>query len=362
MSSSDLASEVDSSFEDEDIAEPISPEDIVAYNELRSCADLVRMYTNGKLEIQPDFQRDFVWKQQNQTRFIDSLVKQLPIPSMCFSLDYKTGHWKVIDGLQRMSTIIRFLGSQEWKLSDLPEIHPRLRLATNLELAAGDPEQKQIFSRVEDVSLPVTVIRCDYSKQDHMRYLFTIFHRLNSGGVRLNNQEIRNCIYNGEFNNLLKEFDENNGDWAVAKSKIWGAVDRFRSVEIILRMLAFGEWLDRYDGKLARFLNDYMHSQTTDKNLDLVELRRVLELVAAKARILLETESKKTPLVIVESLLVALYKINGKIAGISDQALQECYERLKNLPVFKEERVRHGVSSVENVSRRLKSAIAEMTF
>jgi hypothetical protein len=354
--------EVDASFDDEDVAEPISPEDIVAYNELRSCADLVRMYANGKLEIQPDFQRDFVWKQQNQTRFIDSLVKQLPIPSMCFSLDYKTGHWKVIDGLQRMSTIIRFLGSDEWRLSDLPEIHPRLRHATNLELASGDSEQSKIFSRVEDVSLPVTVIRCDYSKQDHMRYLFTIFHRLNSGGVRLNNQEIRNCIYNGSFNDTLKEFDGNNEDWIIVKSKIWGAVDRFRSVEVLLRMLAFGEQLDRYDGKLARFLNDYMHSQTINNGLDLSNLKQLLDIVSEKARMLLEADNRKTPLVIVESLLVALYRINGRLAGIPDQDLKDAYNRLKNLPVFKEERARYGVSSIENVNNRLGSAIAEMSF
>jgi uncharacterized protein with ParB-like and HNH nuclease domain len=67
------------------------------------------MHTQGILEIQPEFQREIVWKNPDQTRFIDSLVKQLPIPSMCFSLDYKAQKWQVIDGLQRMATIIRFL-------------------------------------------------------------------------------------------------------------------------------------------------------------------------------------------------------------------------------------------------------------
>lgn len=91
---SELA-EADATFEQEDSEQPIPPADIVAYNELRSCADLFRMHASGKLEIQPDFQRDVVWKQDDQSRFIDSLVKQLPIPSMCFSLDYKTQRWKV---------------------------------------------------------------------------------------------------------------------------------------------------------------------------------------------------------------------------------------------------------------------------
>ncbi len=70
-------------YESDYITEP--PDDIVAYNELRSCADLYRMYQKGILEIQPDFQRNIVWNGAAQTRFIDSLIKQLPIPSMCFS-------------------------------------------------------------------------------------------------------------------------------------------------------------------------------------------------------------------------------------------------------------------------------------
>lgn len=65
---------------DDDNAE-VPPEDIVAYNELRSCADLYRMHTQKILDIQPEFQRDIVWKGPDQTRFIDSLIKQLPIPA-----------------------------------------------------------------------------------------------------------------------------------------------------------------------------------------------------------------------------------------------------------------------------------------
>ena len=76
-------------FQEDDSFE-LPPPDIIAYNELRSCADLFRMYKEGILEIQPEYQREIVWTDADQTRFIDSLVKQLPIPSMCFSLDYKS--------------------------------------------------------------------------------------------------------------------------------------------------------------------------------------------------------------------------------------------------------------------------------
>ena len=112
-------------FYEDDYAE-VPPPDIVAYNELRSCADLFRMHEQGILEISPEFQRDIVWKGPDQTRFIDSLIKQLPIPSMCFALDHKQQKWIVIDGLQRISTIVKFLQGGDWKLSQLDDIDPEI--------------------------------------------------------------------------------------------------------------------------------------------------------------------------------------------------------------------------------------------
>ena len=79
-------------FEESDSFE-LPPSEIVAYNELRSCVDLFRIYRGGILDIRPGFQREIVWTLPAQTRFIDSLVKQLPIPSMGFSLDYKAQKW-----------------------------------------------------------------------------------------------------------------------------------------------------------------------------------------------------------------------------------------------------------------------------
>lgn len=343
------------SFEDGDSEQPIPPPDIVAYNELRSCADLVRMHSSGKLELQPDFQREVVWKQDDQSRFIDSLVKQLPIPSMCFSLDYKTQRWKVIDGLQRMSSIVKFLAPTEWRLSNLPDIHPSLRSKRNTDLRGGTDEQKRLYTRVEDVSIPVTVIRCDYTQRAHMLYLFTIFHRLNSGGVRLTNQEIRNCIYSGAFNDAIKTFDHEDLNWKYVKRRIWGSMDRFRSVEVLLRVLAFGERRDQYDGNLAKFLNTYMHDKTeVPGNVD--ELGVELAKVALRAKtILASVGGGKLPLLVMEALLVALYIHRDSLDDRQDGDLVDAYKAMLTRPSFAEG-ARYGVSSVTNVSQRLAAA------
>ena len=358
MNSKELLNETDATFEREDAEQPIPPADIVAYNELRSCADLFRMHASGKLEIQPDFQREVVWKQDDQSRFIDSLVKQLPIPSMCFSLDYKTQRWKVIDGLQRMSSIIRFLSTSEWQLSDLPDIHPRLRKFKNTQLRHGDEEQRRLFSLVEDVSIPVTVIRCDYTQRTHMLYLFTIFHRLNSGGVRLTNQEIRNCIYTGPFNDFLKEFDRNNQDWRAIKRRIWGSMDRFRSVEVLLRVLAFADARNSYDGNLARFLNVYMHGRANEGRESIERVAENLKLAVEMARQILSSEpQRKISLLLVEAVLVALYIKRDELAGATKQNLVDAYREMRAKPSFLES-ARYAVTSADNVKARLNAAVA----
>ncbi|BCM07219.1 DUF262 domain-containing protein [Ralstonia pseudosolanacearum] len=344
-------------FEEGDSEQPIPPPDIVAYNELRSCADLVRMHASGKLELQPDFQRDIVWKQDDQSRFIDSLVKQLPIPSMCFSLDYKTQRWKVIDGLQRMSSIVKFLSPTDWRLSNLPDIHSSLRSMRNSDLRQGNDEQMRLYTRVEDVSIPVTVIRCDYTQRSHMLYLFTIFHRLNSGGVRLTNQEIRNCIYSGPFNDEIKSFDHGDQNWRVVKRLIWGSMDRFRSVEVLLRVLAFGDRRAQYDGNLAKFLNSYMHDKTEAPGV-VGELGEVLANIAARAKAVLAAAGQRTklPLLVMEALLVALYSDRDNLAGRTDADLVDAYKAMLAHPSFAES-ARYAVSSVSNVTQRLDAAV-----
>lgn len=360
MSTKEEQKQEANTFNDGDSEQPIPPPDIVAYNELRSCADLVRMQSTGKLELQPDFQRDVVWNADDQSRFIDSLVKQLPIPSMCFSLDYKTQNWKVIDGLQRMSSIVKFLSNTDWRLASLPDIHPSLRGKRNSDLRGGDIEQKRLYTRVEDVSIPVTVIRCDYTQRSHMLYLFTIFHRLNSGGVRLTNQEIRNCIYSGDFNNALKSFDATDLNWKQVKKRIWGSMDRFRSVEVVLRVLAFGDSRDDYDGNLAKFLNSYMHDRIGAAGVA-NSLVPVLELMASKAKIVLGSAGPtKLPLMIVEALLVALYVHRDSLADRTDTELIQAYKMMLSQPTFAEG-ARYAVSSQANVKERLNAAVAAFT-
>lgn len=241
------------------------PADVIAFNELRSCADLFRLYEDGTLEIKPHFQREVVWSSVEKSRFIDSLTKQLPIPSMCFSLDYKTQKWQVVDGLQRMTAIVAFLNTAKpWKLSRIEDIDIDIRGKTNLQIQEGTDKQKILYKRVQNLSLPITVIRCDSERSDHSEYIFTIFQRLNSGGKKLNHQEIRNCIFSGPYNDHLDHLDQ-NPKWAKIKKLLPSNGSRFRSTELILRFFAIHERLAKYGGNLPKFLNEYMQSMRNSK-------------------------------------------------------------------------------------------------
>lgn len=354
--------EEEQTFFEEDRDQPIPPENVVAYNELRSCADLHRMFASGKLEIQPDFQREVVWKSEEQARFIDSLVKQLPIPSMCFSLDANSKMWKVIDGLQRMHTITSFLGTAEWKLATADDIHPLLKGKKNVTLRTGSEEERNLYASVEDISIPITVIRCDYSNPSHMRYLFTIFNRLNSGGVRLNNQEIRNCIYSGQFNDMLKAFDRSYKPWHTVYRRIWGKMDRFRSVEILLRVLAFSTWLDRYQGNLAGFLNDYMLYASKFSPEEIANAQASLEKsTALVAKVLDSLGSGKRSLTFMEGVLVGVAANLSTAPSPTNPSAtswaSERADRFKELPTFTEG-ARYALSSAETVKARLHQAVA----
>ena len=336
----------------------VPPPDIVAYNELRSCADLHRMHSDGILEIQPEFQRDFVWKSTEQTRFIDSLLKQLPIPSMCFAYDHKQNKWIVIDGLQRISTIIRFLNGEDWLLSKLVDIDPALsgKSAATIKNTKIGP-LKTLYTRVQNQSLPVNVLRCDFSKAKHNEYLFTIFHRLNSGGVKLNNQEIRNCIYGGTLNNLLRHLDEN---------KHWRSINlmrvdenyRFVKQELILRFFAFYDEISKYNGLIAKFLNDYMFSNRNAEKVFIDEKRELFQRVVKiiDEKILPGGAPGRITTSVMESLLVGVGINIEVLEGLRPNELQNKYKLLLNDSSVSAASLAEGLSKKDKVSARINAA------
>lgn len=274
---------------------------------------------------------------------------------MCFALDHKAQRWIVIDGLQRISTVVRFLEGGPWTLSALDDVEQEIAGKPVSEIKQKTSALHQYYTRVENLSVPVTVLRCDFKKRSHMEYLFTIFHRLNTGGMKLNNQEIRNCIYGGPFNALLKELDELPA-WRRLNKMRPGQAYRFTKQEIILRFFAFHERSSTYEGHLAKFLNSYMHEHQNASAAFIDEKRAVFTDTVQRIATALGADPPKLSVTVLEAVLVG---VAGNLENLLEESASVVKNRFKALigdDEFSEAALREGLSKRQRVITRLATA------
>ena len=338
----------------EEDTQATAPYDVFTFTEIRSCADIYRMYKSGILDLQPDFQRDVVWGKADRTRFIDSIIKGLPIPSLCFSYDSKLQKWLVIDGLQRISTIVDFLDKSDEKYSKLEDIEQRIS-GKSANAISSDESCKDIVIRIENCSLPLTVLRCDYSKKDHLAFLFTVFHRLNSTGIKLNNQEIRNCIYAGPFNAMLRELDSYQ-EWQKLNKKKKNSTDRMRGQELILRFFAFQDRLEMYDGKLVSFLNNYMDDNKDDDLETIDEYKKMFMTSVDTLNMLVQSGlilKNRLSLVVQDTLLYGIGKNRDYFCNKLLEEQADMINKALQDETFSEEQLSGGIMQKTKLMNRM---------
>lgn len=331
------------------------PSDIVTYTELRSVADLFRMYKEGDLDIQPSFQREEVWSHANQTRFIDSLIKQLPIPSLCLGYDFGKQKWQVIDGLQRLTSSFNFLdASTDWRLSNLEDIDERIS-GVKVSEFEKEPDLKSLKKKVENTVLPITVIRCDWENERHQEYLFQIFHRLNTGGMRLTNQEIRNCIYSGSFNDLLNELNASSA-WTNSSPFSTPTGYRFAGQEMILRVYAFYESYEEYKGRLSVFLNSFMRENRDLPESDIRKKKELFLDVLSAVKPIVNSGLNPTSKTVFEAMLVGVARNISSVKSKTEEELIECLKTMTSNERFSKEELSEGLSSKDKLTGRLSVA------
>ncbi|MFD3165185.1 DUF262 domain-containing protein [Herpetosiphon sp. NSE202] len=177
-----------------------------------SFGEVMSLYTNYELIIDPEFQRLFRWSDEQKTRFIESILLGIPIPPI-FVAENEKGQWELVDGLQRVSTILSFFGilrKKDTNLDDEKNHWSLLKgdLVEDLENFTANSLPQKLSLSLKRAVCRIEIIRWN-SKVD-MRY--ELFNRLNTGGSILTDQEIRNCIFRGKsvhFNNYLKKLSGN---------------------------------------------------------------------------------------------------------------------------------------------------------
>jgi hypothetical protein len=209
---------------------------------------LVRRIQNGDIYI-PPFQRKFIWNLKQSSRFIESLLLGLPIPSIFLSRD-DDNKLLVIDGQQRLRTLQYFYQGffeKPDKNFALNGVQDQYQGKTYNSLI---PEERR---KLDDSILHTFIIRQDEPSDDNTS-VYYIFERLNTTGTPLTHQEIRASIYRGKFNDLLEKLNQ-NPFWR----SIYGRVNkRRRDQEFILRFFALYFNSQAYFPPMKEFLNKYM--------------------------------------------------------------------------------------------------------
>jgi hypothetical protein len=215
---------------------------------------ILNQISNDNIQLNPRFQRRDAWNKKRKSRFIESIILGFPIPQIVLANNKERGKYVVLDGKQRLLTILQFYGKSEttknnnFALTGL-EFRPDLKGYTYESLK----KNIALSSTLDDLNnqtIRTIVIRNWHSES----LLHKIFLRLNQENTPLSAQELRQALNPGKFVNFLddrsfesqvlkKIFKSKNGDF------------RMRDVELLLRYVAFHYFLPQYDGNIKKFLN-----------------------------------------------------------------------------------------------------------
>ncbi len=240
--------EVELDDEEPGTARPWNPDDIRVATKQFSLRNVLDLIDDGDLELAPDFQRNTVWKARQKSRLIESILLQIPLPAFYFAED-SNGMMRVVDGLQRLSTVYNYARKQAFILTDLEYLK-------SVDKKRFDELMPALQRRINNAQIVVHVI--DPSTPSGVKY--DIFKRINTGGTPLNAQEIRHCMSKERSRSFIKqcthtpEFDRATGE-------------RFRDHirmddrEVVLRYCAF--WLRGVDGYVSDGSMDVFLDTTT---------------------------------------------------------------------------------------------------
>lgn len=227
-----------------------------------SIGEVVNMYKDGELVINPDFQRLFRWEIGQKSKLIESLLLGIPLPSI-FVFEKQDSKWELIDGLQRISTLLEFMG--ELKEPITGQAKPPTALVATKYLPSLDKAVWEKSSLIEDVALdeqnPLTGPQQLSIKRSRLSVeilkrpsdnatKYDLFQRLNAGGIAANAQELRNCIIimvNPQYAAFMRGLADSPSFLTVLAASE-DQIEKQRHMEYVSRFLV--HTYVPYDGKL----------------------------------------------------------------------------------------------------------------
>ena len=257
----EIQSEIDDDYSDDSLF------NISSWGADLSFRELISMYEEDEL-VKPELQRKYVWDKVEASRFIESILLGLPVPSIFLA---QSGSQKlIVDGYQRIMTVYDYMrgifsaDQKVFRLSNSEKINARWRNKAFSELSTDDQR------KIKSTTIHAIIFEQKKPENDDTS-LYQVFERINTSGRTLTPQEIRNCVYQGSFNTMLFEINENK-TWR----KLFGTEEsdsRMRDLEYILRFFTMktGDILDTESKQISlkKALNDFMKTHKEDNPTDI---------------------------------------------------------------------------------------------
>lgn len=289
-----------------------------------SVKELISMASDGLIDIAPDYQRQFRWDKERQSNLIESLFLGIPIPPI-FVATNADGTWELIDGVQRVSSILCFAGTEE-SLTKINGNNVDVLKLTGLKKLTFFNEKRyselplDVQTKFKLTSIKITTL----TDKSDKNVRFDLFERLNRGGVILSDQEIRSCVYRGRFNDFLKDLSTDPNFKNCVHISAKQETDGTRE-ELVLRFFAYLYDFENFSHSVKDFLNNYM--EKADKKFNYKKSEDIFRFVFATInRVLpngISKGRKNTPLNLYEAVAVGAalaYMNKGAIntSGIED--------------------------------------------
>lgn len=235
-----------------------------------SFGEIMNLYQEDVLIIQPEYQRAYRWSEEQKTKFIESILLGIPIPPI-FVAEDTFGKWELVDGLQRISTILSFFGllKNDIKKKNYFKLTTSDLINNILEGIDINTLPLKLKLTIQRAVCRVEILRWD--SQTDMRY--QLFNRLNTGSSPLAPQEIRNCVFTGSFNTLLQELAKNS-DFNELINPTDKQIDEMFLEELVLRFFAFKDNFNELviEKSIQDFLSSYMKN-ISSKSVELSEYK-----------------------------------------------------------------------------------------
>jgi hypothetical protein len=300
----------------------------------------------------PQFQRRFVWSQRHASRFLESLLMGLPVPGIFLYKEAKTNRHLVVDGQQRLRTLQYFYDEIfEEKKFRLIGVRDEWNGKSYEDLSDSDK------LKLDDSTVHATIFQQDEPK-DSLRSLYFVFERINSGGIRLSSQEIRNCIANGPLLTCIRELND-DPTWRQIFGDKRNA--RLKDQELILRFLAMHVRGESYRAPMTDFLNDFCTEYMEEPAEVLAAFKAIFKQVvnaiwAAKGRAAFRP-SRALNAAVFEGVMVGLAARLANHGDAPTDAIARAYDNLLKEPAFLQACER-ATAREDTVKTRRTAAIA----